>query len=418
VPGDRVVLSPSESDGGRAWLGNFAYEDQPTARLLVDSLRIVTEDELRVGILSKLDELVAILPTPILILPIRDLRDFSSPTGSHHLVVYRDFSPFADFKSAPGSEVIAANIIRDMLGIRIKDPRFLNPSSSLEDLRASRCRALVLVEDYSGSGSQALHYLKSWLRNPTIRSWRSFGWLKIHLVLFAVSSIAAKRLRSSSAIDGLDFVEPAAEFANADWTKTELQSVIKLCTQYTEPTGPRRGEALGFAASKGLFVMQHTVPDNLPAIFVQHVGLGRRTWAPLFPNRIFPHSLQEQIAGYRPRNEFELSLDKLHDRRLAEALLRRPTGPDLPHLMMLALIAGHSSDDEMIASELATSTINIRKLGKALYAWGLIDRHRHLTDEGWLALRRARMKPRHVTFELKENESLYYPQRLRGVGDV
>jgi len=143
MPSTQVVTSPSESDGGRAWLENFSSEDQPAARALIDSLRIIAEDELRTGLLNKLDELTAALPAPILILPVRDLNDFRRPGDSHLPVVYKTFSPFADFKPAPGSEVISANILRDIIGVRFKDPRFLNPASSLEDLRPESANSAV-----------------------------------------------------------------------------------------------------------------------------------------------------------------------------------------------------------------------------------------------------------------------------------
>ena len=221
-----------------------------------------SEHEIRVGLLDKLNEIRDLPRKPILALPIRSLRDF---TGSQpNPVVYDDFLPHAEISATPGSEAIAANIIRDMIGIRSTRSEFLHPTSSIADLRTNCCRTLLLVDDYSGSGSACIKYVKSWLRNPTIRSWRSFGWREIHVLLFAASSLAVKRIKRANTLDELHIVEPAADFDNSGWKSAEIRSAMNLCERYTQPRRRARGEALGYESSKGLFVMQHTVPNNLP----------------------------------------------------------------------------------------------------------------------------------------------------------
>ena len=62
--------------------------------------------------------------------------------------------------------------------------------------------------------------------------------------------------------------------------------------------------------------------------------------------------------------------------------------------------------------------VRVSIICSTLKYWGLIDKNRHLTDRGWLALRRARMRPRRITFRLQETAEPYYPQQLRGVDVV
>jgi hypothetical protein len=415
-----ALYLPSASDIGAAWLDNFEPHHQATARILIDSLRIASEGELRSGLLSKLEETVASIQRPILILPIRDLVDFGFRKSPKMLAVFRDFQPSARFRAAPGSEVIAANVIRDVVGLgRQRNTGFLNPNGiSLEDLRTNRCRSLVLVDDYSGSGSQGLSYVRAWLRNPTIRSWRSFGWFKIYLVYFAVSKLAVRRFRMSESVDGVHFVETAADFSSADWSKSERSAVIEICTAYAEARHVRSGQHLGFASSKGLFVMQRTVPNNLPSIFTQKRGRKARPWAPLFPGRIFPPELQEQLAGYRPREEFEPAASELADSDRKDVLPHINRASQRQYMLILAALAGRSTDFESIAEAYATTTLRVSIICSTLKYWGLIDKNRHLTDRGWLALRRARMRPRRITFRLQETAEPYYPQQLRGVDVV
>lgn len=413
MPMPEVPASPSRTDEGRTWLRNFATEDLATARLILDSLRVPSEHEIRVGLLDKLNEIRDLPRKPILALPIRSLRDF---TGSQpNSIVYEDFLPHAEISATPGSEAIAANIIRDMIGIRSTSSEFLHPTSSIADLRANRCRTLLLVDDYSGSGSACINYVKSWLRNSTIRSWRSFGWLEIHVLLFAASSLAAKRIKRTNIVDRLHIVEPAADFDNSSWKGDEIRSAVDLCDRYTQPRRRARGEALGYKSSKGLFVMQHTVPNNLPAIFLQTRGPKNEDWDALFPGRTFPTALQRKLAGYKARSDFTPLAQAFPDRALLEALIAEGRIPEGPYLMVLSLIAGHSGTDETIAGILSVSTIQIRDIRVALRGWGLIDAKNHLTDAGWETLRQARMRPRHVRFGLIGKDDPYYPQQLRGV---
>ena len=297
---------PSTSPEVAGWLSNFAHEDQTTARLLVDSLRIVSEGDIRAGLLQQLNELVGEIPDPVLLVPVRDLADIDRRWRESRPVVYQDFLPHVDFGSKPGSEAIIANILREIIGIRRRRSGVLSPDISLEDLREKGCRNIVFVSDYAGSGLQSLNYLKSWLRNPTIRSWRSFGWIDINLVLFSASSFAARRLRASAALDDLHIVEVAADFASARWSEQDEREVRRLCLRYAEPKRLERGEQFGYAGSGGLFVMPHTVPNNLPAILLQERGPWTEPWKPLFPGRTFPPLLQIQLAGYRPQHEFDL----------------------------------------------------------------------------------------------------------------
>jgi hypothetical protein len=409
---------PSATIEGMAWLENFNLHDRSTAGVLIDSLRIPSEGEIRTGLLAKLEELVSYLPTPTVILPIRDLADFRSRReGRDQIVAYKDFSPSEAYSATPGSEVIAANIIRDIVGIRAKRPGVLTPSVPIEDLRNRRCRTLILVDDYTGSGSKPVGYVRSVLRNSTLRSWRSFGWLRVHLLFFAASRLAVNHIWEKGLVDEIHLVEHAADFFNADWDEQLKSAVIDVCLRYVQPRRAERSEALGYKGSAGLFVMPHTVPNNLPAVLLQRQGVGG-AWAALFPDRLFPPGLQEQVAGYRPGNEFELNLERLADRRLAGAFGERIKGPERRYLMLLAAIAGHSSDYESVASVLSTTTIAVRKASVTLRGWGLLDDHLHLTEEGWLALRRARMSPRQVSFRLNESEEPYYPSQLRGADGV
>ncbi|WP_157735183.1 phosphoribosyltransferase-like protein [Pseudofrankia inefficax] len=406
---------PSETARGKAWIENFAMEDRPTAQILIDALRIASETEVRAGTLALLDGVLPELPKPALVLPVRSLDDFGD-AREHKPMVYRDFTPYGDYNAEPGSEVLAASLIREIIRDNGLHQGILPPASNLEDLRSNKCRSLVLVDDYSGSGSQVISYVKSWLRHPSIRSWRSYGLLQVYVILYAASPLAIKALGRSGLIKDVYIYEMAASFAEAQWEKGELERVTKLCIQYASKR--RKRDALGYKGSAGLFLIQHTVPNNLPAVMLQERRVPSQPWSPLFPRRQFPRDFPMELIGYRQGAEFEIAPGKISDRRLENGLRRADKSTVKRYLNLLGLMAGGHTSNEELAAFLSTSIIEITQAITTIESWGLIDGRRHLTDEGRAELARVRMKPRRVTFALQGSMDPYYPQQLRGVGGI
>jgi hypothetical protein len=406
------AIAPSLTELGARWLDQFSAEDKPTAKLLIDSLRIVSENELRVGLVERLRSLGENAPKPLVLLPVRNLRDFDGMKDSERPTAYVDYHPGSALQPLPGSEAIISNILREVIGVRIKTPGLLPPNASLATLRELRCRGLVFVTDYAGSGAQCLESINGVLRHPTLRSWRSFGWIEIHALVFAASNSAARRLRASGRIDHLQIIETAESFTTADWTESQFKAVKELCLRYADPARKARNEALGYRGSGGLFVMQHGVPNNLPAILLQPHRAGV-PWVAPFPGRIFPVTLQAELLGYRPRPEMEVVTSVAVDHDLLAALTGKADRAQRPYLLTLAALAGRTQDIEQLAQALSTTTIRISGVIATLRTWGLIDVRNHLTDRGWSVLRRLRMRPRKVLFSLKGNDEPYYPMQLR-----
>jgi hypothetical protein len=167
----------------------------------------------------------------------------------------------------------------------------LGPDSGLSTLREKKCRSIVFVEDYAGSGDQCIEYVRSWLANRTLRSWRSFGWIKFHVLLHSVSVMARSRIELLKyfGLESLTVIDHAPALDNVGWTPDQVRNVRRLCRSYAAD----RDLALGYMGSGGLLVMQHTAPDNLPIILWQDKGRtadGKR-WRPLLPKRTIPAEL-------------------------------------------------------------------------------------------------------------------------------
>ncbi len=182
VDADRGKTKPSETTRGRAWLANFLVEDQPIAELLLDSLEFVRTSTIRPALRVRLEELAesgeieqpAVLATALSIedLKVRTRRPVAYSEGFETLAVLMD--------ATPGSEGFVGNLIRDLLR---SGNGWLSPSTELGELRAQRCRSIVLVTDWVGSGTQLRDYALTLTRNRTIRSWRSGKLLRAIIYL-------------------------------------------------------------------------------------------------------------------------------------------------------------------------------------------------------------------------------------------
>ncbi|MEU6972408.1 hypothetical protein AB0A71_32745 [Kitasatospora aureofaciens] len=393
-------LPPISITEGRAWLDNFQPEERGIAALLLNSLRIVSSTEFRAQLTRGLIETVSQLPQPVALYPVRAIRkEESEPSG---------ISPR---RTLPGSHAIVANIIRDILESPPGSAR-IYAEEQLEALREKQVRSILLVDDYSGSGTIALRCGGAWLRNPTIRSWKSYKFIGIHYFAFAVSGTAEQRIRKASIFDSVRYAEYGLDFDAARWTENEKSDVEVLCKKYAQTPSV----ALGLRKSRGLFVVQHTVPNNLPMIIWQRTGRDGAPWAPFFKNRRMSPAQQLYISGYSPKVDFSELAEEIGQRRLARQFSQKLKGESagLKRLTLLlgALSAGHRNDNDL-SVRLATSIASLEDLTRIGQQLGLIDGKRRLTDSGWAELRSARKQQGSAQVELTWCDEPYYPRQLR-----
>jgi hypothetical protein len=247
---------PSDTTQGSAWLENFLPEEKPLAKLLLDSLQICFDSTLRAKLASLLKDVADGLATPIAVVPVREL-DSSTPLPSDEESIKPEevaFPPLDQpFQPLAGSEGLVGNVIRESLGAYPDKTRLSYPES-IDDMRNVRTRSILLVEDYCGSGDRVQGYVDHWMRNKTIRSWHSYGFIRFHVASYAMSSRALKKLKRNSKIESVRFSTMAADFSSAKWTPEEAAGIRDICRKYSEMSNM----ALGYKESEALLVRLRT----------------------------------------------------------------------------------------------------------------------------------------------------------------
>jgi len=322
-------------------------------------------------------------------------------------IAYETFMPGQPIKSTPGSEGWIGTLIRDQVRSG-SGTTWMDPSSVIEDLRRSKCKSIVILTDYCGSGTQVVNYAEALYRNKTIKSWHSFGVIKIVVVAFAVSPEAINLIKKCPRIEEIYAVEEADCFSNAHWSRTELDLVTNLCEDYA--SDKKRDESLGFKGSSGLFITDHGIPNNVPVILRDN---GKK-WKTLFPNRIITIDFLQGGNPRTPPRSMQDAASELGHTRLARTFgdgrRRRTTDEVAVVLMVLSLKKWRIGQ---VAKFVGCSSQRVKEVIEFLTESQLLDEKRELTSKGWKELAAARRARRKVAANLSGSDAPYYPKSLR-----
>lgn len=405
------MMIPSQTPHGQAWLRNFAEQDRDVATLLIDALRVVSFSKLWAGLDEQLRTLIERrqISPPALVIPERSLKHF----GIHgedrvRAVAYEDFEPGADLEvSKLGSDGFVSLLLRELRVRSAGAPEeWLRPSAKLCELRDARCRSIVVVTDYLGTGSQVLALTSALTRNRTIRSWRSRG-LRIYVAGFAASQDAVIRVRQHRSVDDAWPVEIAPTIMDAPWNPDARAAVVALCEQECRVPLDR---ALGFSGTGGLFLTERSAPNNLPAVLTQNTT----GWVPLFPDRTVPVEFARLVGEYRPTESLSDLANRLGQIRLGRNdRVKDMRGASRLAIAVLALANAAPCTDLSIAGELSLDQMRARRLLQSLCHWGFVDSEGAITEAGRRELAAHKRGRRRTTAFAQGDDSVYYPFNLR-----
>jgi len=424
---DAVVSSkrPSATTRGGAWLTNFDESERPAAELLLDGLQVGSPTAVYHGLKSAITALTPLLQnnTGVLVpaLSIEDIRKSDRATsddeaafrsGLTHWVAYENFDPAQRISSTPGSEAAIGNLIRELTRDRPgREPGpWLHPGTDIDTLHSRRCRLIVAITDYIGSGRQIRQFAATFPRNARLRSWRSFGWIKILVVAYAASAAGRAAAEADPSIDKVIVHRPAASFQDAGWTEHENEQITQLCRKYSIPKN--RFDTLGFDGSGGLYFTHTAVPNNLPFILRRP---STPFWKGFLEGRAVPSDLVAELGEYEAPTKNMADVARAANQiRLGRALdsgrLRTPTDEAAA---TLALIASGPHTPETLSLALALPDQEAAAIVQFLLRVGLITEDLTLTIRGYNELRHARRLDRITTAHVLGNPGPYYPQSLR-----
>lgn len=402
--GSRMKLTETES--GQAWLENFPAADKNRASRLLEAFVLVGWTEARLRLLELLQQVISEHEAtgPAWVLPIMDQGDIARTAElgpGEHPTALVNFSPGAPIPALPGSEGLVGHLLRDVQG-----PGVLPPESPLPELARRRVRTILIVTDLSESGAQAVQFADCLTRNRTIRSWRSFGWIRIIVVSYAMSVDAERRLMDAPSIDDARFVRRAPAIRNLPWPTSEIEASLDLCRRYA------RGNArLGFADHGGLFGFQDRVPNTVPRMFRQRW----QNWTPLFDDRRVPPALASELGfAVAPTPGNSDLLRTLRQERIRSAIGRQQHPGNRVVIAALAGLLTPSQRIDALDGSGNLSQDERRDLLRYLETQGWVGPDGAVTLQGRVELQEAKRKQRRVDTNVPPPDPKdYYPVSLR-----
>lgn len=399
----------SDTEAGVAWIDNFLPDDRELAKRLLNAFVLDSWTSARASLLELVrTEIDSVRNAgPVWVLPAMDSGDIRRANGLgmiEPLTAFGNFKPGMDIPSMPGSEGLIGHLIRD-----VQQEGVLPPQTPVSELRDRRLRTIIVVSDTIETGGQVAKYVKALLRNTTMRSWRSFGWMRLIVLAYAVSSEGERVIATLPQVDSLRFVRHAPTISSLAWTKKDINAALALCVRYGRGKG-----RLGYGDHGGLFGFQDRLPNTVPRIFRQSGS----DWAALFTGsggRQVPSGMIRELGG---SSEVSVAYDEIvaavRQERLSISIRKQQRASNRDILAALALLRVSPERITVLGSALGMTQAETSGLLEYMKAQGWIDGVHNVTVNGIAELAAGKRKPRRVApKQVSEKATPYYPESLR-----
>lgn len=392
---------------GIAWIDQFDPLDRESARALLEALTLVSHNAFERGLTKTINRVAEKAGGPIALYATREW-DPDEPYFPD------DDDPIdaVDAGNDLGSEARIAAIIRNLA--RAEPQKFLN-HPTIEEMRAARCRALCVVDDFIGSGERTSEFLAGIWHNKTLRAWRSLHLISLHAIAYSATARGRRRVERTKIKPEVILRRDCPTFLEMPWSPPMRRSMIALIRRYALRTS-QPNLALGYGQAASALVFEHGCPDNCPAIFWAP-PTSTTAWQPLFPRRSV---LATEASAFPPeiaRRDPVVVMIQAGQKRLAASgalTARGPIGPTV--LMVLGLAARGIRSKAALAHATGMDADTCAKLVEACVGAGLLTPNFHITRTGAAELEyasRAMLVPAKVP---PVGSDSYYPRQLRGLG--
>ena len=400
------------TERGVAWLKQFHAEDREIAERLVNSLTLVSHTEFERALVRLIISKANSLTGPVALYAAREMDPTKSffEQASVQSVSGKQLISAVEPGTDLGSEARVATIIRSI--VKSEPGKYLN-HPDVASMRAAKCRAIFVIDDFIGSGGRTSDYLNALGQDGSVRSWHSHKkkYIKFYVIAYSGTQRGMNKVRRLRLWPEVEVVRECPTYFGMPWRKGILDDVKKLCERYGRLTS-KKHMVLGYGDTMAALIFEHGSPNNVPAIFWAPQKREKH-WMPLFPDRtILPPEASAFPEGIVRRDASTIVRD-FGDARLARsgALSRRGKVGETV-LVVLALIAKGLRQGSALAYATSLSTHDAVRVLDRCVKWGLLTPTHRITAAGSAELGHAR-KFRKGSPLPPQWEDDYYPIQLR-----
>ncbi len=408
------------TEQGKEWLNQFKSIDQNIASAVVNNLTLVSHTEFERNLLSQLEALASGIKGTVGFFAIRELikRDdnirfegeigpfFSKFTKSNGKSVSLTSS-----SSDQGSEARVANIITRLSRTKVK--KHLN-HPSLEVLRTKKSDAIILVDDFIGSGNTVKDFLDSFWLEPTILSWFSLNKIEFHVVAYSGTKSGINVVEKHKFKPKVHIYRDAPTFHSLTYSKDKRERIRELCQEYGKIADKRRKNMwLGYNEGMAAIVFEHGCPNNTPLILWQS-NIKGAGWKGLFPNRTVPSLTASAFPSKIVREDYARILEDAGQKNLARSgVLTRCGARGQATLIVLGLIAKGQRERDILSFAGGLNVEDCERIIEMCIKWDFITPQRRIAPKGLAELHAAKKNEYKAKNILDKGTDYYYPRQLR-----
>lgn len=396
------------TERGEKWLKQFSAADQDTAALLVSNLTLISHSEFERGIQRRLEETASSQTTPMAFFAVHEVdinESYFSQSKRENKEGINALSQGVDH----GSEARIAAIIRNFCKLNPKN-RLNHPD--IEAMRSARCKTIILVDDFLGSGDTVLKFIKSFLRDTSFASWHSLKYVRFMVITYAVTDRGIHAVKRHKTQPNINFIRYAPSFYNTIYNERKRASIVRVCEHYGAKTS-RRKMSLGYRETMGTIIFEHGCPNNAPAI-LWAPKTKQKPWEPLFPNRSI---LSDEKSIFPPEvygRDLQASLLDVGQPTLAESIPSPVTGNINENtLLVLAFIAKGQRELSTLCFATGLDERRCMRVVDRCIRKNLISKTKRLTPKGKAELDALRRRKGSTLGVPEIGEEYYHPSQLR-----
>jgi hypothetical protein len=393
---------------GKNWLAQFGADDQEVARKIVANLTLVSHTEFERVIQKAFEDLSSGHEHPIAFFAVREVEKQKSYFELYTNPVTGEIDALAP-GSDHGSDARVAAAIRNYCKT---DPDRLLNHPGLNKLKHRKCRTVVLVDDFIGSGERTTEFINSFWMDPTFVSWLSLKYLKLVVIAYSGTERGIKRVSKHKAKPEIIIERSCPTFRDMPWSSELRKSVLDICQRYGRRTSAGYWWD-GYGSALAALAFEHGCPDNAPAILWAPTE-DTKPWSPLFPNRVIMAGEKSVFPPEIVCGDTLTTLLEVGQKRLAASgqLTRRGAAGELI-LLILALIAKGQRRQSALSFATGLNRETCVKIIQRLIKWGFLTPLIRLTDRGRAELAAAKEQGKVYGGVLDRGDAPYFPKQLR-----
>ncbi|MCQ1835160.1 hypothetical protein NOJ17_09505 [Neorhizobium galegae] len=358
------------------------------------ALTLVSHSEFERGLKSAISESAETTATPIALFAARELDSGSPYFGESGEI------DAVGRGSDLGSEARVASLIRNLARA---DDKFLN-HPSVEAMRRARCRTILMVDDFIGSGQRISDFFDALWSHPSLRSWHSLGLIQFGVAAYSATEDGLKRVSKLKTSPTVTLHRECPTFHNMPWRKNTRDATLAIFKKHG---------SLGFKGTAAAIVFEHGCPNNCPSVFWAK-PTKKRSWPPVFPEK----SVNLDIASAFPpeivRRDPAVALALAGQPKLAKSGALQRRGPvGALALTVIGLAARGVRKRTSIAYATGLSIVDTARLLDRCVKWGYLTLTYRVTDAGLSELNYAKKDRRSKKNVPPRGEDIYYPNQLR-----